>query len=348
MEVYLYMLLFAIYFYAINKLRYNDKVEKLLLFILFVMLFIVSAIRRVGTDYNTYFNIYNNINNRVYDPDGIEIGYFYLNRLTKHLFGGEYTIFIVTSLIIIVLVYITIKKFSVDPLLSTILFMCMGLYLTSFNIIRQSIAIALILYSYKYCDTKTKWIVPILIASLFHKTALLVIPIYIICKIDLNKKHYFIIISIGILSFLFYEKTVVYLTNLMDSFQGYQDSVFVNEGANPIRTLISISILAFCSIGYNEIAKDKKMKIAFNMIIFGTIFSFFMLKGKIFARIVGYFDVFQILLIPYVLKNMNKYKMKKYSVFITTTIVACTSFYFYYTVKTNQAHVIPYRTYIDI
>lgn len=348
MTVYLYMLFFTISFYGINKLRYNEKVEKLLLFLLFLMLFIVSAIRKhVGTDYGVYLYYYSGIENKIYDGEGMEIGYFYLNKITKYLFGGEYTIFIVTSLIIMGLVYLTVKKFSVDPLLSTILFMCIGLYMGSFNIIRQSIATAFILYSYKYCESKIKWIIPILIASLFHVTALLVIPFYIISRMNLQKKHYVMVILVGILLYLSYGSTVSYLTNIIEGFEHYEGSRFVTQGANPIRTIISMSILAFCFLGYNEIIKDKKIKFAFTMLVFANIFTLFMLKGKIFARIVGYFDIFQILVIPYVLKYMSKYEMRKYNIFITTVIVSCCSFYFYYSVRTNQGDVIPYRTYIN-
>lgn len=348
MEVYLYILFFAICFYGINKLIYNKSVEQVFLFIIFFMLFVVSAIRNyVGTDYGVYLNYYRGIGNRIYSGDGMEIGYFYLNKITKYLFGGEYTIFIVTSLIIIWMFYITVKKFSVDPLLSVILFICIGLYLGSFNIIRQSIAIAFILYSYKYSETKFKWMIPILIASLFHTTALLVIPFYAIAKMDLQKKHYLILISLGILLYVGYEKTVVYLTNLMEGFAHYNDSVFVTQGANPIRAVISISILVFCFTAYKDIMKDKKMKFAFTMLVFANIFTLFMLKGKIFARVVGYFDVFQILIIPYVIKNMEKYKMKKYSIFVTTAIICFSSLYFYYSIRTNQGNVIPYKTYIN-
>ncbi len=348
MEVYLYMLFFSLSFYGINKMVYNKTVEQILLFLMFIMLFIVSAIRKhVGTDYGVYLYFYRMIDTREYDPEGMEIGYFYLNKIIKHLFGGEYAIFIVTSLIIIGLVYLIVKKFSVDPLLSTILFMCIGFYMESFNIIRQSIAIAFILYSYKYSETKFKWIIPILIASLFHITAILVIPFYLIAKMNLQKKHHILLVLAGFFLYLTYGKTVVYLTSIMEGFEHYKDSIFVTQGANPIRTVISISILLFCFTGYEDIVKDKKMKFAFTMLIFANIFTLFMLKGKIFARVVGYFDVFQILIIPYVLKYMNKHKMRKYSLFITSAIVCCISFYFYYSVSTNQGHVIPYRTYIN-
>ncbi len=349
MEIYFYMLFFALAFYGMNKMVHNKIVERIMSFIIFSMLFIVSALRfYVGTDYGVYLRTYSNIENIIYDGEGMEIGYIYLNKLTKYILGGEYTIFIVTSLIITGLVYITVIKFSLDPILSLILFMCIGGYVDSFNIIRQSISIAMVFFAYRYCETRIQWIIPIIVASLFHKTAILVIPFFLISKLNLRKKDYLIILSIGIFLYLIYGSTVSYITNFIGGFEHYQNSKFVTEGANPIRTFIGISILIFCSIGYSEICKNKKAQFAFSMLIFSTLFSLFMIKGKIFARVVGYFDIFQILLIPYVISNIKQIIIKKYIIFINVMIIGCTSFYFYYTVITNQADVIPYRTYLYI
>ena len=346
MEVYLLLLISSLCIYLLNKYLCNKKAEKVLTFILFFILFIVSAIRKhVGTDYGVYLNVYRNIENKVYDSEGMEVGYFYLNKIVNNLFGGEYIIFIVTSLIITGLIYITVKNFSMDPILSGILFMCL-LYLTGFNIIRQYIATSIIFYSIKYCETRIKWFIVILIASLFHVTALFIIPFYLVSKLNLNKKHYLAIAGIGAMLFVTYGRTVAYLTTFIEGFEHYQGTNFVTQGANPMRAIINVFILIFCLIRYEEVMKNKKMKFSFSMILFGAICSLFMIKGKIFARIVDYFVIYEIILIPYVIKNMKKYNIRKYSIVITTFILGASMYYFYHSVKTNQGNVIPYKTYI--
>lgn len=346
MQIYLFLIISSMCIYLLNKYMKNETIEKTLTFILFFILFIISAIRKhVGTDYGTYQYVYTSIKDREYDKEGMEIGYFYLNKLVYNLFGGEYAIFIITSLIIIVLTYITIKKFSVDPIFSGILFMCL-LYITGFNIIRQHIAVAIIFYSLRYCETKIKWIIPIIIASLFHITSLFVIPFYFIAKLNLNRKYYIIISAIGGGLYLGYGRTVIYLTNFIEGFQQYRGTNFITEGANPMRTFINIFILIFCLVSYEEIMRYKKIKFSFNMMIFGVICSLFMIKGKIFARIVDYFTIYVIILIPYVVVNMKKYNLKKYTIIIITFIMLASYGYFYYSVKTGQSGVVPYKTYI--
>lgn len=349
MNIYLFLMISSLYLYVIKSVNISKTFEKISAFIIFLELYIISAIRfHVGTDYGVYLDFYRKIDKLTYDPKGMEIGYFYLNKIVKAILGGEYAIFAITSLIIVGLVYLTVKKFSVDPVLSLIIYMCMS-YLISFNIIRQSITISIVFFSIRYIDSKFKWIIPLLIGSLFHKTILLVIPLFFLAKLNLKRIHYIIIFFIGIFLFLTYGRTLVFITNFIEGFNHYIGSNFVSEGANPIRTLITFTILGFFLLDYNEIMKNKKMKFAFTMFLFGAIFSLFMLRGKIFARVVDYFDIFQILLIPYVLnsiKKLNIFGLKKYVTLITIFILIANFYYFYYSVKTNQSNVIPYKTYI--
>ena len=346
MKIYFFLIGLGIYLYIINRCINIKKVEKILLFIFFITLFCISALRKyVGTDYGVYLYFYNTIADKTYSVEGMDFGYFYLNKFVSALFGGEYTIFIVTSLITIGLIYLTVKKFSVDPLLSGILFMCF-MFITSFNIVRQFIAISLILYSLRYYETTVKWIVPVILASLFHKTTLFIMPFYFISKRNLSKRMYIFIAMIGFILFLGYGRTVTYLVNFFEEFNDYRNSNFIAEGANPIRVLINVIIFLFCLLAYEEIIKDKRMRFSFSMIMFGVICSFFMLKGKIFARVVDYFFIFQILLVPYVLNNLNKYNFKKYKTVVTVAILLLSSYYFYYSVKTGQSGSTPYRTYI--
>lgn len=346
MGVYFFLIALGIYFYIINRCINMKKVEKVLLFIFFIVLFSISSLRKhVGTDYGVYLHVYKTISDKTYSIEGMEFGYFYLNKLVSILFGGEYTIFIITSAITIGLIYLTVKKFSVDPLLSGILFMCL-MYITGFNVVRQFIAMALIFYSLRYCETNIKWIVPIIAASLFHTTALFIIPFYLISKRALGKRAYIFIAMIGFILFLGYGRTVAYLLNFFERFNHYEGSNFVTEGANPIRTLISISIFLFCLLSYEEIMKDRKMRFSFSMFLFGVVCSLFMMKGKIFARIVDYFCIFQIILIPYALSNLNRYNLKKYKTVISIFIILVSIYYFYYSVKTGQSGSTPYRTYI--
>ena len=72
-------------------------------------------------------------------------------------------------------------------------------YNMTFNIIRQSISIFIILYSYKFIETKNylKYIIGVIVATMFHTSAL-ICALFPMIKIISNRKHtlYLILLEI--------------------------------------------------------------------------------------------------------------------------------------------------------
>lgn len=121
----------------------------------FLALFLPSALRfDVGTDYSSkefylgYVEIF-----RVYADGGslrfgIDAGYLALIRLIVALGGNVQWLFAITSALVCGLALRACRRLSCSPTLSVALFLVAGLYLESYNIIRQWIAIACVLNAF--------------------------------------------------------------------------------------------------------------------------------------------------------------------------------------------------------
>lgn len=74
---------------------------------------------------------------------------------------------------------------SVDFTLSFALFMLLGLYFRTFNTVRYYFVLAVTLYSLRYVLKREygKFVLLILLAALFHKSVLVVIPLYLIAAL---------------------------------------------------------------------------------------------------------------------------------------------------------------------
>lgn len=126
-------------------------------FLAFLVLFAVSALRfDVGTDYSSrdfylgYVEVY-----RVYADGGsmrfgVDPGFLALIRLVRALGGNPQLLFVITSAIVCGLVVRACRRVSCSPALSLALFLVAGLYLESFNIVRQWIAIACVLNGFAW------------------------------------------------------------------------------------------------------------------------------------------------------------------------------------------------------
>ena len=129
--------------------------QNLLWGLAFLVLFLVSALRfDVGTDYSStefylgYVEIF-----RVYADGGtlrfgIDPSYQGVIWLLSRLGGNVQWFFALTSALVVGLALRACRRLSCSPTLSVTLFLVAGLYLESFNIVRQWVAIACVLNAF--------------------------------------------------------------------------------------------------------------------------------------------------------------------------------------------------------
>ena len=117
-----------------------------------------------------------------------EIGYVLLVKAISLLTNNPNYMFVIISFITLFGICVFVYKYSSIKWMSILLFISLGFYYTSFNMIRQFIAIAIVMLSYKYLIEKNflKFFMIVLCASLFHMSALIFIPFYFISRCNFN------------------------------------------------------------------------------------------------------------------------------------------------------------------
>lgn len=90
-------------------------------------------------------------------------------------------LFIIYGLITYILVFSTLRKYTDNLFLATLTYLAF-FYTTSLGPIRQGVALAIVLYAYRYLVTKAylKYIGAVVIAGMFHYTAFVCILIPVI------------------------------------------------------------------------------------------------------------------------------------------------------------------------
>jgi len=103
----------------------------------------------------------------------------------------------------LLLIYLHSIKEHEDYDMILFLFIVLGFYFSTFNGIRQWIAIAVFMYSFKYIKQKEllKYLICIIVASLFHITAILLLPAYFLFKLNIKDKYKIIIIGLTFVVF---------------------------------------------------------------------------------------------------------------------------------------------------
>lgn len=302
-----------------------------------------------GNDYETYKVIHTIINGNTVNLQEayirqvirMEYGFKVLNLYIKNF---QILIGIIT-LFNIILIYKTIKYFfEKKTYLPMIIYICVfQLYFYNLSAIRQSIASALFFYSSRYIVEKkmNKFIFLILLGSLFHKSLLLLLPIYFIYKIEIYKSKKKIIILLFIVGSILYIKFNPSLTIVIMLLKklGFLRFVYELEKVPEKTELLTImvfigNIIYLGIILFFYPSKTKKDKIIYNFMIITVTFSLLkILRISAFHRLENYFLLFETIAIP---RLIYEYFYRKKSIIVINLILIYLIFFNIRMIKQNK------------
>lgn len=279
----------------------TDKEYSIRLFISLIPLFLYGAFRvDFGLDYRGYEVFFEETHRYIGQPDErMEIGYYYLNRLLPSF----RSLLILQTLLLCVAYFFLFKNyipskyawlgftllFLNGPL--TVFFMLSG--------IRNGITISLLILS-TYFIQKRKFIhfiVIVLLASLFHASAILIAPIvyFVASGKPLNKRGMIIWIVVMVCFFLFSNTVILnyvdlFINTYFDRYSTYVDAA--EEQGKGAGLLISIFSFVTTFIVFT-ILKDKQLTAKENMVIkLMLVFLLSFLLGPLNVRVSQYFAAF--------------------------------------------------------
>ena len=148
----------------------------------------------VGTDTFRYFRTFGS----VITTNLSELKYFRYEpgyTVSQWLFGFLSSNFNVWLVVVAVFIYSSLGRFiyeySKNYFLSYLLFMALGFWHFSFTGIRQTIAIAIVLYSYKFIINRNliSFVIVMVCATMFHYSAIVFAPMYYLANFTWKRIH---------------------------------------------------------------------------------------------------------------------------------------------------------------
>lgn len=135
-----------------------------------------------------------------------EPGYKILNRLIGHSLGLGYTaLFLVCAIVSVAPVAVLIHKYSDRPELSWCFYLFFGFYTFCFSTMRQALAMGITVFAFMCIPQKKpiKFVLLVLLAMMFHKTAAIFLPMYLLRKVKINWTYFGIFLFFGIALYIF-------------------------------------------------------------------------------------------------------------------------------------------------
>ena len=382
MAIYFVLAVFIYIYGNLYRANSSDRRRKIYLIVTFGALILVAGLRApsVGTDLvGHYAKRFNMIGDYSWSQIptfsatiGYEIGYCYFTRFL-HVFSSDVQFFIfATSFLMCAAFGYFIYKESMDVILSTELMLFTCFYYRFMTMMRQGLAISIILVAYTLMNNSErrlkdyiKFALLILLASTFHSSAILCILMILFDRLRFTKKQIIIGVGVMVVFYLFYMNFYTAALNFFgtgNNYERYLTSASEGVGHINLQTIYNF-ILAFVPflLGYYVLVWEKKTENHFlkddesmyclaknesfllYMVLIASTFNLLIFRMNILNRFSLYFTPFVLILCPYAISSM---KLKSNKPIVRACIYFMFGFYFVWLTITKAGEfygVVPYR-----
>lgn len=297
---------------SINK---NDRAKRTFLLCCGVFLFIMIAFRNqyVGTvDSHRYYDNWSYMHdlpksmlgNYIQNSE-MEAGYLVTIWALSHIFPNPQMVFVLSAFLFVISVCRFIHKNSDDVCLSFVMFVCLGLYTFMVQGLRQAIAMCICLFAIEFYKNKKyiRFIVIVLLATIFHKTAIVFLAVFFIRFLKIQWK-YFALVGAFSAAVLAASSYIVSFSKLLFEEDSYSDAA---QAGGFIATAIYVIILVVALLFSTQKQKKSNEFTLFFYITYIGLFTYILryVELAILERVSYYFLFGQIILLPKVLMNFE-------------------------------------------
>jgi hypothetical protein len=314
----------------------RNKGHEYFLKVSFLFIFLFLALRYdYGNDYQVYLQGFLEVNRYVsidyFDKSWYyEPGWLFLYRLFNHV--GFFALVAVLAAFNCFVYYRFIKKYVTPDYYWFAVFLYVfdcGLMLTHSSAMRQSLAIDLFLISIDYLNKKdaARYFLCIGLASLFHISALVLAPIFLLVILDwkVNKTKAIIFFAAYILLFIFGQLLIPLLNQLVssnfDRYENYQGSSEIGTG---LGLLLNSALLGL--VLYYEPLQAKQKSLLFKIAFIGYLILPLSLGLSQLGRVGMYFQPAMIIVFPAILSST---KRSVFKMVVLVLIIFLTLYGFY-------------------
>ncbi len=313
----------------------------------------MSAIRfQVGTDYSTYDYIFTYIRNHTWREVleaniKWEIGFKVLVKILAAL-GNNSFIFGVLSFSTLYITIMALKYYKKCDLSLSYTAYLFFYFWGALNIVRQSLALAIVFYAYHYIfeNNKKKYFLYVILAYLIHTSAIITLPIYLMWNHKKNKvisvKLQILILSIFVIGTIMWRPILQIILESGWKFANKFTYLLNNNNGMNRDIFVKLIMLAIFLVWYQRYKRiDKCNELFIFLFIFNCIIGFTGYQITFFKRIGLYFEVPGIVLIGEVPYFFNANGSRTIIKFITT-IMLCLYFVLVAYIL-GHGEIIPYR-----
>ena len=328
----LYLTLLLTYISAfISRISKNRKVLSIFYcFLVFGIIFLVSALRgdTIGDTFQ-YKHSYSLLYKYKFSTEGdwgFNLFQYFLYKINKE----PQFLIIITSLITVGFNIYNLYHYCSYMELEIYMYITSGYFITSMNGIRQSMLAAVVFTFTRIIEKENTilFIFAVILASPFHQSVLILIPVYFIVKQEAWSKTTVAVIIVSCIGFMGFSTIFpALLGTLEDTNYGYYANQTDMGGSSFMRVIVNAIPVILAYIKRKELKENwPKSNIFVNMALINVIFVAFGMYNWIFNRFTIYFQLYNFVLIPYIIQHCFNGKERR---LIYVGFLLCYFIFFY-------------------
>ena len=345
----------AIYVLSFLTLPIYDvliKDRKKLVTVVTLQFFLILALRdpSLGVDLVNYSTGYNYISSLGFTdmlsrlnflstaelvyPHEYESGYVVLNWLLGKIGISFHAFLILHAAFCMVSFGVFIYRYSKLPWLSFAMLIAFSYFEYSFGILRQLLAIAVLLWAVPMIEKKGRWwafFLLVLLAFTFHRTAIVFAVLYLARYVKVTRIVYLANAALwGLLIALTPLIFNVFVTRILALLGKNTYAKFSFEWSNMTTLLLLFAVAAFFTLDFTSLKETRNSILCWGFLLTMP-FQIFAMSNEVFGRMTLYYMILGIALIPNILadyrKNRALAEIGKYALWIFLFVFSVYQFY---------------------
>ena len=248
------------------------------------------------------------------DWEGKSPGFDAFTVIFKCIISQNYTVWLMTIAVVSLgCIMSVLRKYSVDFFFSSFVFISLTTFTWAMNGMRQFICVSVLFLCCSFLKDKKaiRFIVVALLLSTIHFTAILMIPVYFVAVSKPWRLRIFLFILIIVLVCFFAEPFFEQVEDTVlegTAYEGATDQFSDDDGVNPLRAVFAAVFPIMAFVRRRELEEhyeeEPMLPIAINMSLVAA--SLYVVgvftSGVLVGRLPVYCSVYNMLLIPYILR----------------------------------------------
>lgn len=259
-------------------------------------------------------------------------GDFALNLISLTLINftsNPQSLIFVAALITNLFNIIMFNKYRSYLELQVYIYITSGYYIVTMNGLRQCIAAALVFACTPFIVKRKffPYCILVILISTFHQSALALIPVYFVVREKAWSKKMLKFMMVAMFIIVFYQLVSPLIYKMLEATSYSKYSEFSEGGSSLMRTIVNSVPVVLAYLKREELEEKWQIKDVFvNMSIINLIFVALGMFNWIFNRFALYTQLYNFVLIPYIIKNCFRGKEKR---LLYIGVIICYFIFFY-------------------